>query len=79
MKMGQFDVTIGLTVPLPGKKNDEILLLDFSRFGKFFEEFPGYIRKARSKLPTELQSFLDPRLRILKPLTYYSLESLILK
>ena len=78
-EMDQFDVTIGLTVPLPGKNNDEILLVDFSRFGKFFEEFPNYIRGARRKLPTESQSFLDPRLRILKPLTYYSLESLILK
>ena len=78
-EMDQFDVTIDLTVFLPGENEKEITLLDFSRFGEFFEEFPGYIRKARSKLPTESQSFLDPRLRILKPLTYYSLESLILK
>ena len=78
-EMDQFDVTIGLTVPLPGKNNDEILLVDFSRFRKFFEEFPNYVRKARSNLSAESQSFFDPRLRILKPLTYYSLESLILK
>jgi len=77
--MGQFDVTIGLTVPLPGKNNGEILLVDFSRFGKFFEEFPHYIKKARSNLPAESKSSFDPRLRILKPLIYYSLESLILK
>ena len=78
-EMGQFDVTIGLTIPLPGKNSGEILFLDFSLFGKFFEEFPHYIKKARSKLSSESKPFFDPRLRILKPLIYYSLESLILK
>ena len=78
-EMSQFDVTIGLTVPLLGKNNGGISLLDFSLFGKFFEEFPQYIKKARSNLPAESQPFFDPKLRILKPLIYYSLESLIIK
>ncbi len=74
-EMNQFDVTIGLTVPIPGQPEKDVPIVDFSRFGEFLEEFPSYVKKARGNLPPEARSHLNPKLRLLKPLVYYSLEA----